>query len=143
MTPLMLLCSTGLADCVMLLADLGANFGFTDDSLRGCWQLASNAQGDNQKLATWLKWRFPELQWTYGQGRRREDKSRGEGSERYRNQTGPRVRESRTYHPSQGRAVSNTWQSSEWYGGYTPQGASQASGWHCYGGWHQSDPPFQ
>ena len=54
-TPLMYACSTGLADCVKMLAEKRADFNKLDNHGRVCLQLARRAQGDNQNMASWLK----------------------------------------------------------------------------------------
>ena len=48
-------CSTGLADCVKMLAEAKADFNKLDNHGRVCLQLARRAQGDNQNMASWLK----------------------------------------------------------------------------------------
>ena len=53
-TPLMLSCGSGIADCVKQFAQMNGDFSKVDDTGRGCLQRAKHAQGRKQILAHWL-----------------------------------------------------------------------------------------
>ena len=76
-------------DVVEVLVQAKANVHAVDGNGRGCLQLASRCQGDNQVLYNYLKREVPSLEMTYGEGRPDEDKSRGMFSHLYRRNTGP------------------------------------------------------
>ena len=66
----MLACSTGLADCVKLLAMKNADFTKFDDNGRGCLQLAWNSQGPQRRLARWLEKTVPDIPSSCGRSHR-------------------------------------------------------------------------
>ena len=105
MTPLLYACSTGLADVVKELAERLADMNVVDDNGRGCIQLASKTQGNNQMLATWLR-RNTDAPETSGKGRPRSEKQKGRLSSAYRWKLGPKADSilTRSYKPQeQGR----------------------------------------
>ena len=95
-TPLHLACGSGLADVVQVLASYRADFSKLDAKGRGCLQLASQCQGNNQVLYQWLRLNVGHTRWTDGRGRAYEDRSRGQFIEVYRKGTAPTARRSRS-----------------------------------------------
>ena len=81
--------STGVTDCVMLLANSGADMYFEDGNQRGALQLGMQCQGKNQPLKRWLRAKYPDLELTHGKGRAPEYKCRGTRSYIARCTTGP------------------------------------------------------
>ena len=81
-------CDSGLADCVQLLAQKRADFTKLDANGRGCLQRAQNAQGKAQVLAKWLVANVPGIPSTNAKGRDKAQKTSGEFSKIYRNETG-------------------------------------------------------
>ena len=105
----MLACSTGLSDCVQLLAMKKADFTKFDDNGRGCLQLAMNAQGDGQRLATWLKDNVPGIPSSDGKGRENTDKARGMFSSSFRQYSGPDRFGRRRHVPPSRHGADQTW----------------------------------
>ena len=90
MTPFLFACSTGVVDIAYYLAMKdGFNTWHLDGYGRGAIQLASNSQGDRQRLAHWLRWscwddqgnRLPD---TNAPGRPKEERTRGGYQAQYR-----------------------------------------------------------
>ena len=86
----MMMCSTGLADCVQLMAQRKANFNNPDRNDRTCLQMARQAQGKEKKLYTWLIQNVPGIEDGHGQGRAWEDRRQGSYSVDARTAMGPR-----------------------------------------------------
>ena len=125
-SPLMLACATGIADCVQTLANFGADFTHEDDNGRTCLQRAVNCQGNNQVLANWLRNNVDRehLPEGSGTGRAPEDKRRGDFSYAYRVAAGPQHKKGEQ---DKGRGR-----------GYAPQ---QHGGKGSNGGQQQRAPP--
>ena len=94
-TPLHLACGSGIADVVQVLVMFRADLHKVDGQGRGCLQLASQCQGDNQVLFHWLRKTVPGIGMTDGRGRAREDRTRGQFTEVFRKGTAP-MRRSRS-----------------------------------------------
>ena len=86
-TPLHLACASGIADVVQVLAKYRADFHRVDGNGRGCLQLASQCQGNNQVLFHWLRDNVEGIQMTDGHGRAHEDRTKGKFTDVFRKGT--------------------------------------------------------
>ena len=95
---------------MQLLVQKKADTNLVDGKKRGCLQLARQCQGKNKPLANWLMQNVPNIQDSWGSGRKHADKSRGQFSYALRIETGP------THDKGRGGK------------GYEPQGGHQGKG---------------